>query len=196
MAISNPQFNSLLCSIDYHNHLIGVVIDEAHCIVQWGSEFRPVYAKLDKLRSFIPTHIPLYLMTATMTPDALSEVQQLLHICPTSLFYLNLGNDRKNIYQEVQIIRNAQDFAALDFLFCGINCIDEMEHAMIFVNCVEDAQLGWQRSHQLLPTHLQQYIGCLHSRRSEGSKATELEAFHNGTRRILWVTEIGGMVSE
>ena len=38
MAISNLQFNSLLCSMDYHNHLIGVVINEAH-FVQWGSEF-------------------------------------------------------------------------------------------------------------------------------------------------------------
>jgi len=97
MAISNPLFNSLLCSINYHIHLIGVVIDKAHCIIQWGSDFRPANGKLDKLQSFISTYIPLYLTTATMTPDALSEVWKLLYICSTSAFYLNLGNDRKNI---------------------------------------------------------------------------------------------------
>lgn len=161
-----------------------------------GQRVRPVYAKPDKLWSFISTHIPLYFTTATMTPDALSEVQQLLHICPSSFFYLNLGNNRKNIYQEVQIIRNAQDFSALDFLFRGINCVDEMECAMIFINQVEDAQLRWQCLHQLLPTHLQQYVGFLHFQRSEGLKATELESLCNGAQRILWMTEIGGMVSE
>jgi superfamily II DNA helicase RecQ len=74
MVISNPRFNSLLCSHKYHQRLLGVVIDEAHCIVQWGGQFRPAYAKLDKLRSFIPTNIPLYVTSATMVPNVLAEV--------------------------------------------------------------------------------------------------------------------------
>ncbi|KIJ06506.1 hypothetical protein PAXINDRAFT_91889 [Paxillus involutus ATCC 200175] len=112
MATSNPRFNGLLCSPNYHEHLIGIVIDEAHCIVQWGGDFRPTYGKLDKLQSFVPTHIPLYITSATMTPDVLSEVRRLLHISPSTSFHLNLGNDRKNIYQEVSFIRNRTDFAA------------------------------------------------------------------------------------
>ncbi|KAG6370692.1 P-loop containing nucleoside triphosphate hydrolase protein [Boletus reticuloceps] len=100
MAISNCQFNSLLCSPEYHAHMLGVVIDKDHCIVQWGGQFRPAYAKLDKLRSFVPTHIPLYVTSATMMPDVVAEVCRQLHIDPLKSFHINLGNDRKNIYQQ------------------------------------------------------------------------------------------------
>jgi len=104
MAISNPRFKDLLCSAKYSTCLIGIVIDEAHCIVQWGGDFRPTYGMLDKLRSFIPRHIPLYVTSATMTPNVLSEVCRQLHINPSDCFYLNLGNDRENIYHEVRLI--------------------------------------------------------------------------------------------
>ncbi|KIJ61474.1 hypothetical protein HYDPIDRAFT_31340 [Hydnomerulius pinastri MD-312] len=193
MAILNPRFNGLLCSPNYHKHLIGIVIDEAHCIVQWGGDFRPTYGKLDKLRSFIPTHIPLYITSATMTPDVLSEVRRLLHINPSTSFHLNLGNDRKNIYQEVSFIRNRTDFTAVDFLFEGLTHVDEMERALIFVNRVVDSQLGWQRAYGLLPPHLRQHVGFLNALRSERSKVSELDLFRRGERRILWVTEVGGM---
>ena len=173
---------------------MGIVIDEAHCIVQWGGNFRPTYGMLDKLRSFIPPNIPLYVTSATMTPDVLSEVCRQLHIDPSNSFHLNLGNDRENIYHEVRPIRNGQDFAALDFLFTGITSVEEMERALIFVNRVEDSQLGWQRSRELLPTHLRSYIGFLHSRRAEGAKTDELAKYKRGETKILWLTEIGAMV--
>ncbi|OAX32449.1 P-loop containing nucleoside triphosphate hydrolase protein [Rhizopogon vinicolor AM-OR11-026] len=72
MAIENLRFNGLLRSQDYHDRLNGVVVDEAHCIVQWGGYFRPAYSKLDKLRSFVPHHIPIYATSATMTPAVLA----------------------------------------------------------------------------------------------------------------------------
>ena len=113
---------------------MGIVINEAHCIVQWGGDFRPTYGMLDKLRSFIPPDIPLYVTSATMTPDVQSEVCRQLHINPSESFHLNLGNDRENTYYEVRPIRNGQDFAALDFLFTGITSIEGMERALIFSN--------------------------------------------------------------
>lgn len=186
MAISNPRFNGLLCSPNYHEHLIGIVIDEAHCIVQWGGDFRPTYGKLDKLWSFVPTHIPLYITSATMTPDVLSEVRRLLHISPSTSFHLNLGNNRKDIYQEVSFIRNRTNFAAVDFLFEGVTHVDEMECALIFVNQVmSHSQSGWQRAYKILPPHLRRHVGFLNSLRSERSKVSELELFRQGEWRIF-----------
>ena len=188
------RFNGLICSPEYHKYLIGVVIDEAHCIVQWGGDFRPTYAKLDKLRLYIPTHIPIYATSATMTQSILSEVRKVLHIRSSTFFHLNLGNNRQNIYQEVRLIRNSTDFSALAFLFDGVMEVKQLERALIFINKVSNAQLGWQWSQERLPTHLRSYIRFLHARRSEHSKHDELEYFRHGKRHVLWVTEIGGMV--
>jgi superfamily II DNA/RNA helicase len=82
----------------------------------------------------------------------------------------------------------------MDFLFEDVTAVEELEHALLFVNQVVDAQLGWQCSRMLLPPDLRAYMGFLHSRRSERSKVEELERFRTGERRVLWVTEIGGMV--
>ncbi|KAF8545862.1 P-loop containing nucleoside triphosphate hydrolase protein, partial [Imleria badia] len=50
-----------------------------------------------------------------------------------------------------------------------------------------------QHSRKLLPPSLREYVGFLHSRRSDCSKVEELERFQTGKRQVLWVTEIGGM---
>ena len=164
MAIFNPKFKNLLCSPRYHEDLIRVVVDEAHCIVQWGGDFQPTYGKLDKIHSFVPTDKPFYITSATMMSDVVSEVYRLLHINSTQTFYLNLGNDRLNICQEVWLIRNRHNYAAIDFLFASVTKLEDMECTLIFVNWVEDSQLGWQHSCRLLPAHLQSYVGFLHSR--------------------------------
>jgi superfamily II DNA helicase RecQ len=159
VAIENLRFNGLLHSQDYHDHLIGVVVDEAHCIVQWGGDFRPAYSKLDKLRSFVPDHMPIYATSAIMTPAVLAEVRRALHIDPDHSFHLNLGNDRPNVYQEIRTIPNSSDFMTLDFIFEGV---EQMERTLVFVNKVVDAQLAC-KPQRLLPPHLKCYMDFLHS---------------------------------
>ena len=114
MALKNNQFNSLLAMPAYHKRMMGIIIDEAHCISQWGGDFRPAYSELDKLRSFVPLNIPIYAMSATMSPSVLSEVRRILHINPVELFYLNLGNDWSNVTQEFRVIPNTMDTSTLD----------------------------------------------------------------------------------
>ena len=89
-----------------------------------------------------------------MTPNMLAEVRWLLHIEPLRSFHINLGNNRTNIYLEVHQIRNAHDFSCMDFLFENVTAVEELEHALLFVNQVVDAQLGWQHSRMLLPPDL------------------------------------------
>ena len=54
-------------------HVLVVIVDEAHCISQWGGDFQPAYAELEKLRAFIPTNTPLLLIT-TMDVDPSENV--------------------------------------------------------------------------------------------------------------------------
>ncbi|EGO01136.1 hypothetical protein SERLA73DRAFT_26290, partial [Serpula lacrymans var. lacrymans S7.3] len=116
LTIENPQFNALLCSPAFQKCVLGYIVDEAHCISQWGGDFRPVYVKFNRLRSFVPLGTPIYAMSATMSPAVLAKVRKTLHISASKSFHLNLGNDRPNVTQELRIIAGSTDYSALDFI--------------------------------------------------------------------------------
>jgi ATP-dependent DNA helicase RecQ len=69
-------------------------IDEAHCISQWGHDFRPEYSQLGQLRSLFPD-IPLIALTATAEAHTRQDILQLLHLSPERCFVS--GFDRPNI---------------------------------------------------------------------------------------------------
>lgn len=68
--------NSLTILTDLHRRklLARFVIDEAHCVIQWGNSFRPSYKELSKLRPNFP-NVPLIALTATATEKVLYFVQ-------------------------------------------------------------------------------------------------------------------------
>lgn len=70
-------------------------IDEAHCISQWGYDFRPSYLNLSKLRELHPK-VPVLALTATATPRVVEDIQEQLlfktkHVLQKSFARLNLG---------------------------------------------------------------------------------------------------------
>lgn len=81
------------------------VIDEAHCISEWGHDFRPDYSKLGQLRKKLG-HPPVLALTATATKDTLQDVTNLLELQHAER-YLNSVN-RPNIALRVE---NAADTA-------------------------------------------------------------------------------------
>ncbi|EGN98074.1 hypothetical protein SERLA73DRAFT_109409 [Serpula lacrymans var. lacrymans S7.3] len=80
IVIKNPRLKGLLCSPAFQRRMLGYIINEAHCISQWGRDFRPAYSQVDQLRSFLPLNIPVYATSATMTPNVLADVRSKLHI--------------------------------------------------------------------------------------------------------------------
>ena len=56
-----------------------LAIDEAHCISEWGHDFRPEYRQLAQLRSLFPT-VPIMALTATATTRVRSDIVQQLHL--------------------------------------------------------------------------------------------------------------------
>lgn len=55
-----------------------IVVDEAHCISQWGYDFRPAYLKIAQIRHILP-HVPVLALTATATPRVAEDIQQKLN---------------------------------------------------------------------------------------------------------------------
>ena len=69
-------------------------IDEAHCISQWGHDFRPEYSRLGQLRQIFP-HIPFIALTATAEPHTRQDILARLGLAPSQAYVA--GFDRPNI---------------------------------------------------------------------------------------------------
>ncbi len=75
-----------------------IAIDEAHCISEWGHDFRPDYRQLNRLIEHLPTAVCIAL-TATATPRVREDIKRQLGIAEDSEFVANF--DRPNLYIEV-----------------------------------------------------------------------------------------------
>lgn len=76
-----------------------VAVDEAHCVSQWGHDFRPSYTKIAKMVDILPQRPVIAAFTATATPQVKDDIINLLEL--DQPFTLTTGFDRKNLYFEV-----------------------------------------------------------------------------------------------
>jgi len=75
-------------------------IDEAHCISEWGHDFRPEYRKLRPIIDAIGQQVPLIALTATATLKVQEDILKNLNISDASVFKSSF--DRENLYYEVR----------------------------------------------------------------------------------------------
>ncbi len=71
-----------------------LAVDEAHCISQWGYDFRPPYLQIARIRPFIPG-VPVLALTATATPKVVRDIQQKLEFQSDNLFQQSF--ERQNL---------------------------------------------------------------------------------------------------
>ena len=67
-----------------------LAIDEAHCIAQWGHDFRPEYLKIIQLREKLPG-VPLVALTATATPEVVDQIRERLGMTKGNFFQAGFG---------------------------------------------------------------------------------------------------------
>ena len=77
-----------------HMQVSFITVDEAHCISQWGYDFRPSYLEIAKIRDIHPT-VPVLALTATATPDVVDDIQERLHFQQKCVFRMSF--ERKNL---------------------------------------------------------------------------------------------------
>lgn len=70
-----------------------VAVDEAHCIAQWGHDFRPSYRKISELRSTILPNVPFMALTASATPEVLQDIVKNLELKSPKIFTKSFKRD-------------------------------------------------------------------------------------------------------
>ena len=86
-----------------HMKVSFITVDEAHCISQWGYDFRPSYLEIAKIRKFLP-NIPVLALTATATPQVVDDIQDRLSFQEKRVFRMSF--ERKNL---AYVVRRTAD---------------------------------------------------------------------------------------
>lgn len=84
-----------------------LTVDEAHCISQWGQDFRPSYAQIPEFLEKLPTRPVVSAFTATATKQVKQDIAEILKL--KNPLVLVTGFDRKNLYFAVKQSKNKLD---------------------------------------------------------------------------------------
>jgi ATP-dependent DNA helicase RecQ len=77
-----------------------VAVDEAHCISEWGHDFRPEYRKIKQVIAGLGNNIPIIALTATATPKVQQDIMKNLGMTEATLFKSSFN--RPNLFYEIR----------------------------------------------------------------------------------------------
>lgn len=119
----NEQFLKLCSEIK----IPFIAIDEAHCVSQWGQDFRPSYLKITEFIENLPYRPVLAAFTATATDAVKKDIEQIL--CLNNPFKITTGFDRSNLYFEVRQMKDSEKSNVL------LNILRESEGCNAIIYC-------------------------------------------------------------
>lgn len=159
-----------------------LVVDEAHCVSQWGHDFRPDYLKIGRLRREL-TNPPCLALTATATARVQTDLCQRLSL--RDPFRLVAGFRRTNLALSVHHCQTIQEkLGIVERLVCGT------EKGTILIYCatrrtVEEVAAWLGQSHSS--------VGYYHAGLLDEQRRLVHDNFRRGTLRILVATNAFGM---
>ena len=104
--ISTPLFKSRVQKLNVNL----IAVDEAHCISQWGYDFRPSYLKIAQLREMLPGYVPVLALTATATSNVVKDIMTRLNFKEQNV--LKTSFKRPNISYIVRKVEDKNSYLA------------------------------------------------------------------------------------
>lgn len=164
-----------------------IAIDEAHCVSQWGHDFRPDYLLLRELREFVQA--PMMALTATATPRVLREISAQLGL--EQVVEIRQGFDRPNLSFEVQgHSREAERVAATLKQIEAAGIRGRGGHGRVIVYC-STRKVTERVAKALRGCGVR--VGFYHAGRTKLARDRAQSAFEQGRTRVLVATNAFGM---
>jgi len=156
-----------------------IVADEAHCISQWGYDFRPLYLKIGDLRNMFP-QVPILALTASATPEVAADIREKLHFRPGhSTFALSF--ERSNISY---LLRQTEDKIGM---------------MAKILNAVSGSAIVYARSRKKTQEYAEELCRMgfaadfYHAGLDPDDKSSRQNSWKNGTTRVIVATNAFGM---
>ena len=164
----------------YMRNICMICVDEAHCISQWGYDFRPAYLEIANLRKLIHYPVPVLALTATATPKVVDDIQERLNFSEKNVYSMSF--ERKNL---VYVVRETE------------NKDDELIH--ILQSYQEGSAIVYTRSRRLTSelAHRLEEFGILsenyHAGLTEAERDLRQRNWTKGRCRVMVATNAFGM---
>lgn len=114
---SGTRFRERLQIVHKQKELSRIAIDEAHCISEWGHDFRKDFARLCWFRETFPD-VPIMCLTATANPQVRQDVLRVLRLdeTPERIRTFLMSPQRQNLHLEIRYTKDQDDDRLADFL--------------------------------------------------------------------------------
>lgn len=178
-----PGFRNLLQRL----HVSFLAIDEAHCMSQWGHDFRPEYMRLGELRQAL--NVPTIALTATATPRVVDEIVQTLHLHHPMIIRGNFA--RPNLRFAVHPLpKDAQRLAMVQQTLHDLGLGHDANAGRAIIYCATRKKVE-SVAQTLKEQHMR--VAYYHAGRTDSMRARVQDAYAAGRISVLVATNAFGM---
>lgn len=173
--LTNKQFIQNIEEIQ----LSFIAVDEAHCISEWGQDFRPSYQNIKEFRKNNP-NIPCLALTATATPKVLEEIKTKLELKNVTIFQKSFKRENIKIFSEEVSDKFQRVFNILKYT---------NESGIVYVRTRKEAELLTEFLHKNQLKH----VDFFHAGLTTKEKNTRQQTWNTSNNNVLISTNAFGM---
>lgn len=195
---TGPSFRKLWTDDGFRKRLALVFVDEAHCIKEWGGDFRPAYELLGVLRSLVGYGVPFAACSATIDDETFDHIWSVLRYGELPFYGVDVGSSRPELTFLVRTLENT-DAPEIDFLRLFPADLDDQSapetipKTLVFRHSHSDCARTKDAIRGYLPKHLRHRVQTFTSEVSEDGKMLSWSAFHSGEIRVIIATAAASM---
>jgi superfamily II DNA helicase RecQ len=197
MAITSKFHAKVLSSKAFSDNMISQVIDEGHCIPEWGNDdFRPEFSQLHLLLARLPSGLPVVVGSATMPRDVILDIKLKLRL-RSDCAQVSVSNAKPNIALSVRIMQHPQDTFAdlMTLLPRDLTVPSEIPQTLIYASGRMEVEKMQDFFRHNKPEHIDPAVFEFYHRFiAEDRKASLQELIESEALRIGAATDALGMV--